>query len=143
MNIKSLVLLSAVLTSFSILAAENLTVYRWVDENNIVHFSQHQPSHDQYTVISMANNRKSSALDDSDNENNTPAPESSVVDNNTTNNVSDDKCNSARKNVATLQGFDKIQYKDEKGKLKVLSAIEKQQQLAMNTKQVEVYCTDK
>ena len=25
--------------------AQNVTVYRWVDKNNVVHFSQHQPNH--------------------------------------------------------------------------------------------------
>ncbi len=43
-------------------SAENNVIYRWVDKNNVVHFTQHQPDHDNYTTIKMANsgNRSSS-----------------------------------------------------------------------------------
>jgi hypothetical protein len=41
-----------------------------------------------------------------------------------------------------LANFDKIQYKNGQGNVEILTALEKQQQLTMNKKQAEVYCTD-
>lgn len=142
MNIKRIFLFSTILASFNAMAVEKLTVYRWVDENNIVHFSQNQPAHDNYTEISMATNKKSSALLDKSNSSDTPTPEESNKTDLAANEVVNDKCDIARQNLSTLKGFDKIQYKDAQGNLKVLSDKEKKNQLAMNTKQVEVYCTD-
>ncbi len=139
MNIKTLLILLIILVYCDDLAAKELTVYRWVDKDNVVHFSQNQPSHDDYIEISMANNKKSSAIIDEKSRTEEPLPidnEPSETNNN------NDKCITARENIKILQNFDKIQYKDVKGNVKVLGAVEKEQQLAMNTKQAEVYCTD-
>lgn len=147
MNIKALALFLLILVYFDVSAAEQLTVYRWIDKDNIVHFSQHQPEHDDYVEISMANNKKSSATiaqeksaENSVIKDDNLAATSVEVDN--VNSASNEKCNTARDNLNTLQNFDKIQYKDENGNVKVLGALEKEQQLAMNTKQAEVYCTN-
>jgi hypothetical protein len=136
-----------ILVYFDVSAADQLTVYRWIDKENVVHFSQHQPDHDDYIEFSVANNKNSTATI---NKTNTPGESqpsdidfvNSIEAKDLGDNLSDSKCVTARKNIDTLQNFDKIQYKDEKGKVKVLSALEKQQQLEMNTKQAEVYCTD-
>lgn len=142
-NIKKIFLFSSALMSFDTTSAEKLTVYRWVDDNDVVHFSQHQPTHDNFTEISMTNNVKSPALlgglSHKNTANNTPAPEDAEIFKTQTHK----KCTAAQKNLTMLQDFDKIQFKDEKGNMRLLSELEKQQQLAMNTKQAEVYCTDK
>ena len=119
--------------SFGYAMADNVTVYRWVDSNNVVHFSQHQPKHDNYTELSMSNVVK--AKDDNINNVDEKPVETPVNIAATTN-----KCDEARANVTTLKGFDKIQYTNEKGELQVLTEQEKVQQLAGNEKQVEVYC---
>lgn len=145
MKFKTLALISTMLMYFDVTAADQLTVYRWIDKDNVVHFSQHQPKDGDYIEISMANNQKSTAVIEQEN---TTSPRqeptlSNGIDEDTgTGEGNNDKCNSARDNLNTLQNFDKIQYKDEKGNMKVLGAIEKEQQLAMNKKQVEVFCTD-
>jgi len=123
-------------------AAEDITVYRWVDEDNVVHFSQHQPLHDNYTEVTMAQvnqPRKSTSSE-------TPllAKEATVADQinekfNTTKD-SKNKCDDAKANIRTLSAFDKIQYTDNDGNVKVLNETEKTQQLEMNKKQEEVYC---
>lgn len=143
MNIKTLSLCLVTFTYFKVSAAEKMTVYRWIDKENVVHFSQNQPDHDDYIEISMAKNKKSSVLID-----NTNTTESSQLknnelgDNNEKSVLSNEKCRTARENIKTLENFDKIKYEDEKGNVKVLGALEMEQQLAMNTKQAEVYCTD-
>jgi hypothetical protein len=143
MNIGRLFLLLTTLVSFSGSSAEKLIVYRWVDKNNVVHFSQHQPLHDNYIEISVDNNKKASLLVDKKQPKDQVIALEKKAANSPKNDISDDKCKTAQLNMLTLQDFDRIQYKDEKGNVKVLSNLEKEQQLAMNTKQVEVYCTDK
>lgn len=143
MNIRTLSLCLVTLAYFDVSATEKLTVYRWIDKENVVHFSQNQPDHDDYIEISMAKNKKSSVL--IDNTNNTESSQlknNELGDNNEESVLSNDKCRTARENIKTLESFDKIQYEDEKGNAKVLSALEIKQQLAMNTKQADVYCTD-
>tara|TARA_R110000744_G_scaffold103392_4_gene198254 strand:- start:2646 stop:3137 length:492 start_codon:yes stop_codon:yes gene_type:complete len=147
MNIKTLSLFLMTLVYFDVFAAEQITVYRWIDKDKVVHFSQHQPEHDDYIEISMAKNQKSSINNDT--EKSTTANQAinnTLVNidanNDAIENLNNDKCVSARENIDTLQNFDKIQFKDEKGNVKVLSALDKKQQLSMNTKQAEVYCTD-
>ena len=39
-------------------SASELMIYRWVDKNNIVHFSQHQPVGDDYTEFLVSNQSK-------------------------------------------------------------------------------------
>ncbi len=147
MHIKTITLFLTILVYFDVSAAEQLTVYRWVDKENVVHFSQHQPAHNDYIEISMANNQKSSATIEQRSSTKASMPNENdfsdeEITNEKTNDTNQDKCVSARDNIKTLENFDKIQYKDEKGNVKVLGAVEKQQQLAMNIKQAEVYCTD-
>lgn len=113
--------------------ADNVTVYRWVDSNNVVHFSQHQPKHDNYTELLMSNSVKPE-------QNKTvPAPVQ-TTDAPITVPQTKDKCEEAKANVKTLMGFDKIQYTDTNGVVQVLNETEKAQQLEINKKQVEVYC---
>lgn len=122
-------------SSFAYSMADNVVVYRWVDSNNVVHFSQHQPEHDDYTELSMSNIVKPKQ------ENSSEVAEKTIQDPiNIT--PTPDKCEEAKANVSTLKGFDKIQYTNAKGELQVLSEQEKIQQLAINEKQVEVYCAN-
>lgn len=125
--------------------AEQLTVYRWVDENNIVHFSQHQPSHNNYTEINMANNTRQSRVPKASQD---VTPErleqiSTSLNGQQPSAKTSALCQSAKDNLEILQEFDNIRYKDADGKTQVLSKLEKKQQLEMNTKQVEVYCNNK
>jgi len=126
--------------SSSITAAE-ITVYRWVDKNNVVHFSQHQPAHDNYTEITMTEAYRPPA------EENTPVNETTrFLEQASTEGLSADalkKCNEAKANVRTLSDFDNIQYTDSEGVTKILNAEEKRQQLEISKKQVEVYCNNK
>lgn len=62
MNIKAFTLLLMILLYVDVSAAAKLTVYRWVDKNNIVHFSQNQPDHDNYIEMSMTNNKSLSTV---------------------------------------------------------------------------------
>ncbi|MFT7261339.1 MAG: hypothetical protein ACI9MS_003213 [Glaciecola sp.] len=147
MHIKILSFCLVTLVYFDVFAAEKMTVYRWFDEHNVVHFSQHQPDRDDYIEISMSNNKKSSIIIDKASrdeflklQNNTFGDNSEKS--NFSHDLNDEKCLTARENITTLANFDKIQYKNGQGNVEILTALEKQQQLTMNKKQAEVYCTD-
>jgi hypothetical protein len=147
MHIKILSFCLVTLVYFDVSAAEKLTVYRWLDEHNVVHFSQHQPEHDDYIEISMSNNKKSSVIVDevsSDEafklQNNTF--DDSSEESNFNHELNDEKCLTARENITTLANFDKVQYEDGQGSVEILTVLEKQQQLTINRKQAELYCTD-
>ncbi|OKY25742.1 DUF4124 domain-containing protein [Thalassotalea sp. PP2-459] len=137
---KLLILTITTVLSSTLSYADDVIVYRWVDKNNVVHFSQHQPEHNNYTELSLAATPQPVNTPDVSNTTaNKPkakiASNPKVAENETVN-----KCTEAKENVHTLQSYDNIQYTDENGELKVLSNKEKRQQLAINEKQVEVYC---
>jgi len=129
-------LVLSVFVSSTAVLADNVTVYRWVDKNNVVHFSQHQPDHNNYTEISVSTKTPKSVL------NSTGAVEEPAEDTQPLQiSGSPEKCEEAKANVRVLKSYDKIEYTDENGDKQLLSETEKQQQLAINEKQVEVYCT--
>ena len=117
-------------------SAKDITVYRWVDKNNVVHFSQNQPVSDNYIELKMADTANISAKE-SDKKLTTKEVEKTEIEFPL---LTNEKCKSAKKNVSTLLEFDKIQSTDADGKIKMLSTKEKAQQLAMFRKQAEVYC---
>lgn len=142
MNIKASILI-LIFYSSSIFA-DNLTVYRWVDKNNVVHFSQHQPAHDDYVEMTIAGNNKTRKVSSDKSPppavDNPPKPNTEKEEI-TQESSSDDKlCQTAKDNLKTLKEFGNIQYKDAEGNIKILTEREKQQQITMNTTQVEVYC---
>jgi hypothetical protein len=125
-------------------SASELTVYRWVDKNNVVHFSQHQPIEDEYTefLVSKQSKLKSRAdaiISPVSSDKNIPT-ESSEDSLPSSLNMSK-KCQDATKNLAMLKAFENIQYTDEFGKNQILNKQEKKLQLEINQKRTEVYCT--
>lgn len=129
--------------------SSELTVYRWIDENNVVHFSQHQPVGDEYTQFFVSNQSKiisradpikqdvtSTSESESESDKQSEQPLTSTL------NVSS-KCKEAKDNINTLMTFDKVQYINESGQKQVLTKQEIQNQLAINKKRTEVYCTPK
>jgi hypothetical protein len=130
-----LLILPLLVFSSAATSSEKITIYRWIDDSNIVHFSQHQPIRADYTQLTM---RK------------TPAPERPMAPikveqekaTSAINNTIDDKkrCLIAQSNLSTLNSFDKIQYQTESGVSKLLSEKEKSDQLILNKQQVDLHC---
>jgi hypothetical protein len=125
---------------YQILSRE-LTVYRWVDKDNIVHFSQHQPVGDKYTQFFVSDQSKVISRADtvisedvkppSQKSQKSVAPMINIIE----------QYKQAKDNISMLMAFDKVQYIDDKNTKKVLTKEEKQQQLAINKKRTELYCT--
>jgi len=127
-------------------SAENVTIYRWIDENNIVHFSQYQPQHEEFTEMNFANRdpvesplpavAPSSTLTKIINDyDESPSTEELFES------EMSDKCQEAQTNVTTLENFDNIKTTDNEGKTSILSQQQKKQQLEMNLKRVDIYCS--
>jgi len=134
-----IVFIIVALYTFQVLGSE-LTIYRWIDKNNVVHFSQYQPADDNYTKLLISNQSKIISRADQtqvalDNKND------KVVDTDIPPTIDvTQKCKEARENVGMLTAFDKVQYTDDEGNKQVLTGNEKQQQLEINKKRIEVYC---
>ena len=125
-------------------SAENVTIYRWVDKDDIVHFSQHQPKHGHFVEMNVANatpDRTTLAIE--------PVP-IDIINNSDDLPSTDElfisemsiKCQEAQTNVTTLKSFDNIQTTDNEGNKSILNLQQKQQQLEMNLKRVDVYCSN-
>jgi len=124
---------------------QNVVVYRWVDENNVVHFSQQQPAHDNYTTITMSSRSKPTTKSPQPTEPEEPSPTPSFNDENDTPSsvvsmTIEQRCEDAQNNIKTLSAFDQVQYTDSQGQVHILSKEEKRQQLLLSQKQVEIYC---
>jgi len=124
-------------------SANEVMVYRWVDKNNIVHFSQHQPVGNEYTEFLVSNQSKLISRADNTGRSSTStkslALDKSEAEVPSTINMSE-QCKEAKNNLSKLLAFDKLQYTDDKGIKQLLNEKEKQQQLALNKKRTEVYC---
>ncbi|WNC67616.1 DUF4124 domain-containing protein [Thalassotalea nanhaiensis] len=139
MNRKFLLLvLSATCACTSILAqAKDVTVYRWVDENNVVHYGQHEPLEDDFTEITVETTYspvqaplKESISDEARDKqlNNQLAQASSI------------KCKNAEANLRTLNDFATIEVTEANGKSRLLSDAERIQRIQQSEKEVAAYC---
>ncbi len=127
------------LYTFQALSSE-LTVYRWVDKDNVVHFSQYQPAGDDYTEFIISNQSKIiSRADHTQVKSDKDIPKDPDLDPPPSIDATK-KCKEARENVSLLTAFDKVQYTDEDGVKQILTGKEKQQQLEISQKRTEVYC---
>jgi len=126
--------------SFNVLS-DDVIVYRWVDKDNVAHFSQNQPATGNYTEILMANSRASNFQNDDA----VKAVMPSVVAakekvTNKTTNDSTEQCKDAKKNLETLAGFDRIRFVDANGETQILDKAEQEEQITINKKIVDTYC---
>ena len=119
--------------------ADEVTVYRWVDDNGVVHYGQHEPLTEDFSQI-VVETRYS--------------PVQAPLKNGTVTNKSDEedalanqlvknsniKCKNARANLKTLNDFDKVEVNDKDGKARLLTNSERLQRLRLSEKEIELYC---
>jgi hypothetical protein len=132
-----LIILLALIFSNSVFGSQ-VTIYRWVDNNNIVHFSQNHPTKGNYTQLSSSQMKiEKSRINAAAQMKATLEEEANKEE------VKDDektKCLTAQKNLNTLKNFENIKYKTASGEYKVLTVKEKKAQLMFNKTQIELYC---
>jgi len=144
----SIALLISVIV-FPVQAKSNKTsIYRWIDDNNIVHYSQYQPKNGQYSQLttiasyraqkkraSLENNGELKSQDEIAKQNKVLAKNKEIFTKN---------CITAQLNIKMLNSLNKILDTDPKtGKAKVLSAEDKKERIKISKKQVALYCDKK
>lgn len=121
--------------------AKDTIVYRWVDNNNVVHYSHEHPADKDYSEVNIqvaysAPIIKSEPSTENDEDNaNDKQPTSQLSPEEITKN-----CESAQVNLKVLNSFERITIEDESGETRLLSNEEKQEQVELSKKYVDVYC---
>ena len=142
----AIALWSAVIFSTNVIAKE-IAIYRWVDENNVVHFSQHQPEGTNYTELTTFSSfkAKEEALSEQDNSplvdeqiSKFEAEQAAVVAKNKE--IANKNCKAAQYNVKTLDSFDEVMFTDADGKERAMTTKEKKEKLALSKKHIELFC---
>lgn len=137
---------SAVIFSANVIA-KDIAIYRWVDENNVVHFSQHQPKNNNYsqlTTISSFRAREkelpngSDKLSADDQLSNYEKDKAEVLAKNAE--TAEKNCKAAKLNEKTLNAFDKVMFTDSEGKNRALTDKEKKAQLELSKEHISLYC---
>ena len=143
MYIKLTSLLFIVTAPFSV--ANNISIYKWVDENNVIHFSQNHPTTVDSTQVTVEVAYQASpndlALIEKQDEisqlQKRLATQTSV-----NSKIMQENCKTAKINLKILDNFDKILTTNNQGEKKVLSPEEKTQQLVLTKKHLNVYCLE-
>ena len=152
MNIRksaSIALWSAVIFSTNVIA-KDIAIYRWVDKNNVVHFSQHQPkdeNHSQLTTIASYQAKKRALPKNT----NTPSVDEQLMKFETekadviakNKAIAEKNCQAAQLNEKTLNSFELVMITGADGKNKSLSDKEKKAQLDLSKKHISMYCEKK
>lgn len=148
-NSDFIVLWFVVMFSTSALA-KDVAIYRWVDENNVVHFSQHQPQSSNYSQLTtFASYKTKHAPDKTQLENNQPPSvdeqlaqhekkQAEIIEKNKV--IAEKNCTAAQLNMKMLNSFSKISIQDPDGNNRVLTDKERKAQITLSTKHIDLYC---
>jgi len=147
--------LTGVLITSSVIncaSAKEIAIYRWVDHDNVVHFSQNLPQGHEYTELSTVSSFRAlskeerKAIADGDGDDKTPdtakQQEMTIEQNRVT---YEKNCKSAKLNIKMLNTLGDIHVSEEKSDGTIgsrpLTPAEKTDKLALSKKHVELYCT--
>jgi len=145
-NSASIALWSAVIFSTNVIAKE-IAIYRWVDENNVVHFSQHQPQNENYSQLTTVSSyqarekelpKSARRLSVDDQLAKYEKDKAEVLAKNEE--IAEKNCKAAQLNEKTLNSFENVMFTDSDGKNRALSDKEKKAQLALSKKHISQYC---
>jgi len=145
-NSASIALWSAVVFSTNVIA-KDIAIYRWVDENNVVHFSQHQPKNSNYTELTTVASYKAQRKDLQAKSSQASVDEqlskyekdkAEVLAKNEA--IAEKNCKAARLNERMLNSFGKVMITDPNGKNRELSDKDKKAQLALSKEHISLYC---
>lgn len=150
------ILTGALLTSAVVkcVYAKEIAIYRWVDKNNIVHFSQNLPKGDEYREFSTISSYK--ALSKAERkliaEQETAEQEVAVQEKNQDDVIAQNKatyeknCKAAQLNIKMLNSLNEIHINEEKSDGSIgsrpLTTAEKREKLTLSKKHKELYCNN-
>lgn len=137
----------AVIFSVNTIAKE-IVVYRWLDENNVVHYSQQQPQSADFTQLTTISSFQASEKKPLESPQKTSVDEqisqyekerADVLAKNAE--IAKKNCKAAQLNQQMLNSFDNVMMTSADGKERVMSDKEKKEQLALNKKHIDLYCS--
>lgn len=149
-------LLATILITSSVIncaSAKNIAIYRWVDENNIVHFSQNLPQGHDYTELSTVSSFKAlskaerQALAEEDKAAQVIEEQKKLQDDITAQNKAtfDKNCKAARLNIKMLNSLDEVHISEEKDDGSIgsrpLTQAEKEEKSILSKKHESLYCS--
>jgi len=159
MNIKTIPFTAALLTGvlftssvINVPNAKDIAIYRWVDKNNVVHFSQNLPRGDEYKELSTVSSYKALSkaerkiIAEQDMANKEIEDQEKQFDEVSAKNKAtyDKNCKAARLNIKMLSSVDDIHVNEEKSDgtigSRLLTPTEKSDKLALSKKHEELYC---
>jgi len=134
------------------------SIYRWIDDNNIVHFSQYQPRNDHYSQLTTiasykTQEKKTTLVNNSELKSQgeiakqkksmqEEAKQKKILAKNKE--IFAKNCSAAQLNIKMLNSLNKILDTDpESGETKILSEKDKKERLKMSKKQIALYCDKK
>lgn len=133
--------------------AKEIEIYRWVDKNNIVHFSQNLPKGDDYTELSTVSSftalskaEKDALSKEGDLAKSAKEQEQAQQDIIDKNKATYEKnCKAAKLNVKMLNSLDELHINEELSDGSIgsrpLTLAEKEDKLITSKKHVEMYCS--
>ncbi len=139
-----LIILCVFFMSVSNANAQKVKVYRWVDDNGVVTFSEYRPKSNKYVELEIEGDRVRTGQFDSEGvdltagnrtTNGEPAPEVEEL-----NSQAKMYCEKARHNLKVLDSFKNVRVLDDKGKPKTLTQNDVDQQKRLANRQVELFC---
>ncbi|WP_019028598.1 DUF4124 domain-containing protein [Colwellia piezophila] len=151
----SVLFVSALISSsvISLANAKDIAIYRWVDKNNIVHFSQNLPLGRDYTELSTVStfNALSKAerqtLAEEDKAAKMVADHEKLQDDIMARNKAtfEKNCKAARLNIKMLNSLDEIHINEEQSDGSIgtrqLTQVEKEEKLKLSKKHQDLYCS--
>ncbi len=159
MSIKTLsftatLLTGALLTSSIVnsVSAKEIAIYRWVDKNNVVHFSQNLPTGEEYKELSTISSYKAlskaerKAIADQDKLDQKVEDQEKQMDETTAKNKAmyDKNCKAALLNIKMLNSLDEIHVNEEKSDGTIgsrpLTPAEKEEKMTLSKKHESLYC---
>jgi hypothetical protein len=132
--------------------AKEIAIYRWVDKNDVVHFSQNLPKNDEYKEFSTISSYKALSkaerkiIAEQDKADQKFEDQEREVDEVIAKNKATyaKNCKAARLNIKMLNSLDEIHVSEEKkdGTIgsRPLTSAEKQEKLALSKKHEGLYC---
>jgi len=135
--------------STSVIAKE-IAIYRWVDENNEIHFSQNQPYNDTYSQLTTFSTYKAKKQSDNNKTKNPPSideqlsqyekQQAEIVEKNKV--IAEKNCKAAQLNIKMLNTLDKVTIRDSSGISHVLTKKERKVQTTLSNKHIDLYCNN-
>jgi hypothetical protein len=112
-------------------------VYKWVDENGVVNFSEHPPKNTPTTVIRPKTGHSEPVTYDPPGQ---PAASPAVTDTAQQSRKDPERCEISKKNLEVLRSFGRVRVPNEDGSFHYLTEQEQQERLQATQKAIEESC---